>query len=265
MPSETERKPVLTEIRGAVQWITINRAERRNAINAAVTAGIASGISAAMADKTIRAIVLTGAGDKAFCAGGDLQADGEGTPFAIDHADPRHFIVEMFKLAETCPLPIVARVNGHAMAGGLGLLCMCDLAVAAENALFGTPETKIGLFPATILPYMLRVLPRRKLMELCITGETFSAAEALEMGLVNYLAPASSLDEKLDWLLARIVDKSPTAVRLGKRGFQAMQDMPLADAFEYAQLLLPIMSKTEDALEGRRAFVEKRPPLWTGK
>lgn len=263
---EKPRSPtVLIELKGSVQWIAINRPERRNALNEAVVAGIADGIRAAMANPDVRAIVLTGVGDKAFCAGGDLQAEADGTPFRIDHANPRHFIVELFKLVENCSLPIVARVNGHALAGGLGLLCMCDLAVASDGALFGTPETKIGLYPATILAYMLRILPRRKLMELCITGEHFSAAEALDMGLVNYVVPNHQLDVKLDWLLARIVDKSPTAIRLGKQGMHAMQDMPLGDAFEYAQLLLPTMAKTEDAREGMRAFQEKRPPKWTGR
>lgn len=263
--SELRSSTVSVERKGAVQWITIDRPERRNAINEAVMAGIGDGVRAAMADPDVRAIVLTGAGDKAFCAGGDLKPEADGTPFRIDHANPRHFIVELFKLVEDCPLPIVARVNGHALAGGLGLLCMCDLAVAADDALFGTPETKIGLYPATILAYMLRILPRRKLMELCITGEPVNAAAALDMGLVNYAVPREQLDEKLDWLLGRIVDKSPTAVRLGKQALHAMQDMPLREAFEYAQLLLPIMAKTEDAKEGMRAFQEKRPPAWTGR
>ncbi|HYH23085.1 MAG TPA: enoyl-CoA hydratase-related protein [Azospirillum sp.] len=112
---------------------------------------------------------------------------------------------------------------------------------------------------------MQRVLPRRRLMELCITGESFSAAEALEMGLVNYVAPAAELDAKLDWLLGRIVDKSPTAVRLGKQAFHAVQDMNILQALEYAQIMLPGMARTEDAREGFRAFNERRPPTWTGR
>jgi enoyl-CoA hydratase/carnithine racemase len=117
----------------------------------------------------------------------------------------------------------------------------------------------------TILPYMLRILPRRRLLELCITGESITAAEALEMGLVNYVVPAAELDAKLDWLLGRIVDKSPTAIRLGKYAFHAMQDMELRQALAYAQLMLPTMAKTEDSREGFRAFAEKRSPIWPGK
>ena len=133
------------------------------------------------------------------------------------------------------------------------------------SGLFGTPETKIGLFPATILTYMLRILPRRKLMEMCITGEPFSAAEALDMGLVNYVVSAEELDRKVDWLLNRIVDKSPTGVRLGKAGLHAMQDMTMREALEYTQLLLPFMSQSEDAAEGMAAFTDKRAPDWPGR
>lgn len=256
---------VLTEQRGSVQWITINRPERRNAINEDVTTGIAAGIRQAMDNPDCRAIVLTAAGDKAFCAGGDLRPSLDGSPFKPDHSSIKHFVVDLFKVVEDCQLPIIARVNGHALAGGLGLVCMCDLAVASDNALFGTPETKIGLFPATILTYMLRILPRRKLMEMCITGEPFSAAEALDMGLVNYVVPVEELDRKVDWLLNRIVDKSPTGVRLGKAGLHAMQDMTMREALEYTQLLLPFMSQTEDAAEGMAAFTDKRAPDWPGR
>lgn len=258
-------EPVLVERRGAVQWITINRPERRNAINEAVIAAIAGGISAAMADPTARAIVLTGAGRQAFCAGADLKPNVEGAAFDVDFSRPRHYVIDLFKLIEECALPIVARVNGHALAGGLGLLCACDMAVAADDVRFGTPEARVGVFPMMILTYMLRIIPRRKLLEMCITAEHFDAAAALELGLVNYVVPRAELDAKMDWLLARIVDKSPTAIRLGKQAFHAMQDMTLREAFEFAQLMVPVMASTVDAREGMQAFQEKRPPTWSGK
>lgn len=258
-------EPVLVERRGATQWITINREERRNAINETVIAGIADGIRQALAADGVRAIVLTGAGTKAFCAGGDLAPNAEGIPFVVDPSRPRNYVVNLFKLIEDCDLPIIARVNGHALAGGLGLLCACDLAVASDNATFGTPESKIGLYPMMILPYLMRTLSRRRLMEMCITGESLSAAEALEAGLVNYVVPAAELDAKVDWLLNRVVERSPTAVRLGKMSFHAMQDMAMREALEFAQLMLPAMARTEDAREGMRAFQEKRAPQWTGR
>jgi enoyl-CoA hydratase/carnithine racemase len=255
---------VLQERRGAVGWVTINRPERRNALNQEVAEGIAAAIAALEADSACRAIVLTGAGE-AFCAGGDLQADSSGTPFTTDPADGRHFVAGLLRRMEACRLPLIARVNGHAMAGGLGLVCACDLAVAASEARFGTPETRVGLFPMLILPFMLRVLPARKLMELCLTGEPVAAEEALAMGLVNYVVPASELDAKLDWLIGRIGERSPTAVRLGKMGLRALRDMTLEQALEYAQLMLPAMARTRDAAEGFAAFRDKRPPSWTGQ
>jgi enoyl-CoA hydratase/carnithine racemase len=256
---------VLTEKRGLVQWITINRPERRNALNEEVVLVIAEGIRAAIADAGVRAIVLTGAGDQAFCAGADLKSGVAGAAFDIDYSQQRHYVIDLFKLMEDCPLPIVARVNGYALAGGMGLLCACDMAVASTDARFGTPESRIGLFPMMILGYMHRIIPRRKLLEMCITGEQFDAAEALQMGLVNYVVPHAELDARLDWLLARMTDKSPTGIRLGKQGFRAMQDMNLREAFEYAQVMISVMASTQDAREGKLAFQEKRAPVWSGK
>lgn len=263
--SEAHENPVLTARRGAVQWITINRAPRRNALNEPVVRLIDQGIAEAAADSACRAIVLTGAGDQAFCAGADLQKSVQGGAFDVDFSRPRHYIVDLFKRMQDCPLPIVARVNGHAMAGGFGLLCACDLAVAADDIRIGTPEAKVGVTPMMILPFMLRVLPPRRLQEMCITAEPFSAAEALAWGVVNYVVPRGELDAKLDWLLARMLDKSPTAVRLGKQAFNAMRDMALRESLEYAQAMVPVMSSTADAREGMAAFQDKRAPQWPGR
>ena len=255
---------VLVERRGAVQWITINREERRNALNEQVVKAIDAGIAQAMADREVRAIVITGAGDKAFCAGADLAKNVQGGAFAVDFSRPRHYIVDLFKRLQDCTLPVIARVNGHVMAGGFGLLCACDMAVAADDIRIGTTEAKIGVTPMMILPFMLRVLPPRKLQEMCITGEQFSAKEALDWGVVNYAVPRGELDAKVDWLLARVTDKSPTAIRLGKQAFNAMRDMGLRESLEYAQTMVPVMSSTQDAKEGMAAFQEKRAPNFTG-
>jgi len=257
--------PVRCEARGPVFWITIDRAERRNAINDDVANGIADGLRAAEARAGIRAVVLTGAGDKAFCAGGDLQAGPDDSPFESDPARLDNAILDLFRAFEQCGLPTIARVNGHALAGGLGLMCACDLAIAVETATFGVPESGVGLFPMMILPYLLRAMPRRKLLEWCITGARFTAAEALEAELVNRVVPAAELDAELDRLLAVIATRSPTAIRLGKRGLRAIESMTLAQAFEYAGLMLPNMARTEDAREGFRAFREKRTPRFDGR
>ncbi|HEU0196793.1 MAG TPA: enoyl-CoA hydratase-related protein [Nevskiaceae bacterium] len=247
------------------QWITINREARRNALNREVVESIGQAIAAANADRNARAIVITGVGDKAFCAGADLAKNAKGFAFDVDFSRPQHYIVELFKQLEGCNLPVIARVNGHVMAGGFGLLCVCDMAVAADDIRFGTPEAKIGVTPMMILPYMLRVVPPRKLQEMCITGEAFTARELLDWGVVNYVVPRAELDTKVDWLVARIANKSPTSIRLGKQAFHAMRDMTLTQALDFAQTMVPIMSSTEDVHEGLASFQEKRAAHFTGR
>lgn len=265
MPGETVTEPVLIERRGAVQWITINREERRNALNEKVALGIQAGLDAAEADRSVRAVVLTGGGDKAFCAGGDLQLQADGTPFTIEAADPRHYVARLLRRMDACRLPIVARVNGPALAGGFGIMCACDLVVAREDARLGVTEVKVGIFPMMILPYLLRVLSYRRLMELCITGELITAREARAENIVNYAVPYDELDEKLDWLLARVTDKSPTGIRLGKQALAKIREMSTDAALEYAQFMLANMTRTKDAREGMLAFNEKRAPNWTAE
>lgn len=255
----------MVEKRGPVRWITLNRPERRNAINAEVIGIVREAVATAPQDSDLRAIVLTGAGEKAFCAGADLGPTVQGGAFDIDYSHPRHYVVDLLRVMEACTLPIVARANGHALAGGFGILCACDFAIGVDDARFGTPESGIGVAPMMILGHLMRVLPRRKALELCITGELVTAAQALEMGALSYVVPRAELDAKVEWLLGRIVDKSPSAIRLFKQGFHAMQDMSLPEALEYAQLMIAMMTSTQDAREGRLAFQEKRPPRWTGR
>ena len=256
---------VRVEREPAVTTITIDRHERRNALNEEVAQGIVAAIDAAEADPACRAIVLTGAGDRAFCAGGDLQHGADGTPFTIDAADPRHYVVRLLKRMDACRLPLIARVNGAALAGGLGLVCACDVVVAQENALFGVTEVKVGLFPMMILPYLLRSIPYKRMMELCLTGEPITAAQARAEGLVNHVAPLGELDARTDWLVSRIVDKSPTGIRLGKQALAKIRDMSTDCALEYAQFMLANMARTQDVAEGFAAFNEKRKPNWTGR
>lgn len=256
---------VATTRNGAVLTITITREERRNALNDRVAAGIMAGLDAAEADPGVRAVVLTGAGDKAFCAGGDLQPAADGAPFSLDAADPRHYLAALFQRMNGYRLPLIARLNGHALAGGFGLACGCDLVVARDDALLGVSEVKVGLFPMMILPFLLRNTPNRVLMEMCLTGEPITAAEARLHGIVNYAVPAADLDSRLDWLVARVIDKSPTGIRLGKQSLAKVREMSFDAALEYAPFMLANMARTEDAREGFRAFAEKRTPNWTGR
>jgi enoyl-CoA hydratase/carnithine racemase len=251
--------------RDAALEIAINREERRNALNERVANGIFDALDAAEADRNIRAVILTGAGEKAFCAGGDMQPSVDGSPFTLDVADPRHYVARLLRRMDACRLPLIARVNGHALGGGFGLVCACDLVVAREDALLGTTEVKVGLFPLMILPYILRVVPHRVMMEMCLTGELLRAGDDVARPIVNYAVPTPELDAKLDWLLTRLVDKSPTGIRLGKQTLSRVREMSTDHALEYAQFMLANLARTQDAKEGFAAFVQKRPPLWTGE
>ncbi|HYA73488.1 MAG TPA: enoyl-CoA hydratase/isomerase family protein [Roseiarcus sp.] len=253
---------VRIEKRGAALWIVIDRPERRNALNAGVVAGIVEGYRAAEADADVRAIVLTGAGDKAFCAGADLQAGGS---FAFDFSRPNSDYADMLRLARSAAKPSLARVNGACMAGGMGLLAMTDMAVAADDAAFGLPEVKVGLFPLQVLSLLQRIAPPRLIAEWAITGESFDASAAREAGLVNHVVPAAELDAKVDWLIQRIADKSPTAIRRGKYALRAIASMSLEESLAFMESQLPLLAMTEDAKEGLSAFAQKRKPNWPGR
>ncbi len=256
---------IATESRGVARIVIIDRPEQGNALNEAVARGVIAALDAAEADPACRAVVLTGRGDRVFCAGGDLKSTGGDAPFDVDPSDPRNFIVALLRRIAECRLPIIARVNGHAVAGGLGLVCACDLAVASDRARFGVPEVGIGTFPMMILPFLARVLPARALMELCLTGDLIGADDARACGLVNRVVPPGELDAATDALIARLASRSPTAVRLGKQGAHAMRDMALDEALEYAQVMVALMVQTRDSTEGIAAFRARRPPEWTGR
>ena len=254
---------VLLEKRGAVQWIIINREERRNAMNDAVMDGIGAGLTAASNDPAIRAVVLTGAGDRAFCAGADLSASAGS--FKYDYSRVGLPFVKLMKQARDLTLPLIARVNGHAMAGGLGLLGMCDMAIGASTARFGMPEVKVGVFPMQIMAVLQRLIPSRKLYEMALTGEPIDAAEALELGLLNYVVPPAELDAKLEWLLNRLLDKSPTAIRRGKYAMRQTEALDFDHSAVFMEGQIGILALTEDAEEGLKAFNEKRAPNWPGR
>jgi methylglutaconyl-CoA hydratase len=254
---------VVIEKRGMVQWITINREARRNAINDSVTDAIAGGLAEASADPDVRVVVLTGAGDKAFCAGADLSANSRS--FKYDYSKVGLSFVKLMKQARDLTLPLIARVNGHAMAGGLGLIGMCDMAIAVDSARFGMPEVKIGIFPMQIMAVLQRLIPPRKLYEMALTGEPITAAEALDIGLLNYVVPAAGLDAKLDWLVSRLLDKSPTAIKRGKYAMRITEQLNFDQAAVFMEAQIGTLALTEDAAEGRSAFIEKRPPVWPGR
>jgi enoyl-CoA hydratase/carnithine racemase len=259
----TDTSAVVLEKRGQAFWITINRPDKRNAINADVVAGIARGYREAHDDPEVRVIVLTGAGDKAFCAGADLQRTS--AAFASDFSRPNVDYADLLRLAQNATKPAIARVAGVCMAGGMGLLCMTDLAIAADHVVFGLPEVKVGVFPMQVMSLLQMIAPRRLIHEWALTGEPFDAAAAQAAGLLNYVVPAAELDAKVDWLIGRIVDKSPTAIRRGKYAMRAIAAMSFDESIAYTESQIALLAMTEDAKEGLQAFAEKRKPVWPGR
>jgi len=251
---------LVVELRGTVLWLTITREERRNAMSHGVLAGMAQSITQAQSDRSVRAIVVTGAGSKAFCAGADLQS---AQAFTTDYSEPHGHLAQLLRVAKASYVPLIARVNGACMAGGMGLLAMCDLAVASSHAIFGLPEVKVGVFPAQVLSVLQHLIPRRTLVEMCITGEPISSAQALEYGLVNYVD--DDVDAKLAWLLARMLDKSPAAVRRGLYTMKKVEAMAFEESMAFTESQIALFTLTEDAREGQKAFQEKRKPVWAGK
>jgi enoyl-CoA hydratase/carnithine racemase len=248
------------EQRGPVLWLTIQREARRNAVSHGVLAAMARAIDDAQSQRALRAIVITGAGDKAFCAGADLQAD---QAFTTDYSEPQGHVARELRAAQASTVPLIARVNGACMAGGMGLLAMCNLAVAARHAVFGLPEVKVGIFPAQVLSVLQHQIPRRKLAELCLTGEPLDSAQALEYGLVNYVD--DDVDARLQWLLERLLDKSPAAIRRGLYTMKKIESMAFEEAMSFTESQIALFTLTEDAKEGQLAFKEKRKPVWPGR
>lgn len=253
---------LLIERRGQALWLTIQREDRRNAINAAVLEALTTALTDASRDTSVRAVVLTGTGTRAFCAGADLQT---GQSFRFDYSQPHQALADLFRQARRCTVPLIARVNGACMAGGMGLLAMCDLAVASRSAMFGLPEVKVGVFPAQVLAVLQHQLPRRVLNELCLTGEPMSAERALAAGLVNEVAEPEALDGAVDALLARLLDKSPSAIRRGLYTLKQVESLSFEQAMAFTESQIGLFSLTEDAQEGQAAFREKRTPNWTGR
>jgi len=260
MADPADRPEIRTERRGASLWIWIDREARRNAINKAVIAGIAAAIGEVQEDEAVRGIVLTGAGRKAFCAGADLT-DGTAT-FTLGLDEPTTDFGRLARLVRNLGIPIVGRINGDCVAGGMGLMSLCDLIVAADHARFGLPEAKVGVFPMQVLVFLRSMIGARHINELCLTGELIDAARAREIGIANYVVPFEQLDARVDALISKLGDMSPVALRRGKFAIAAMENMAFAEALAFAETLISVTALTADAAEGLAAFNERRPPRW---
>jgi enoyl-CoA hydratase/carnithine racemase len=244
--------------------LTIDRPQVRNALGADTIVELLAALERADADPEVRAIVLTGAGEKVFCAGGDLSSMAPPDGFLSGHEGRARYGQLLTALSRTAK-PTVARVNGHAMAGGLGLVLGCDFAVMAEEAELGLPEVDRGLFPMMVTALLQRHLGRKRALELLLLGGRINAATALAWGLCNRTAPRAGLDAAVEALTAQLVNKSPAVMRLGRRAYFAAEDLALGQALEHLNAQLSMNLMLEDAAEGVSAFLQKRAPDWKGK
>ncbi len=246
---------------GPVARLTLDRPEQRNALSTQAIREIGEGLARAEADAAVRAVVLTGGGDKVFCAGGDLSTLGGDGGFLGGH-DSRRGYGLLLKRIQDCQKPTIARVNGHALAGGLGLVLACDLAVAADTAGLGLPEIDRGLFPMQVLALLQRHVGRKQAAWLTLSGTRLSAAEALALGLVNRVVAAAQLDAAVAEVAQKVAGKSLATLALGKRALATAEDLPLPAALEHLASQLSLNVLLEDASEGVAAFLEKREPHW---
>ena len=254
-----EEGPVRSQVEDGQALLTIDRPAARNALSPEVVQGLRAALARAEADPSVRAVVLTGAGDRVFSAGGDLAATPNG--YLAGHALRREYGALLEALSAS-PLPTIARVNGHALGGGLGLVLACDLAVAVDSAELGTPETDVGLFPMMVLAWLQRHLGRKRALELVLTGDRLRAEEALRWGLVNRVVPRDELDAATRTLAARLAGKSRAILALGKSAFRTAEDLPLPQAVDFLAGQLSLNLGAEDAAEGVAAFLERRAPAW---
>lgn len=250
---------ILVDTTGPIARITLNRPDKRNPIGPATCGELVHALAAIKADAAARVVVLTGAGP-AFSAGGDLAQ--MKTP---DGGVPPASLVDLFLAMHDLGKPIIAMVNGPALAGGLGLMVACDLVIAADTAVFGTTEIGVGLWPMMITAEITRSVGRKKTLEMMLTGMKMSATDALACGLVNRVVPAAELEAATLTLAGEIAERSPAAVALGLHAFYRSQDMELEPQLRYLQAELGRVLALEDAAEGIAAFLGKRKPVWKGR
>jgi enoyl-CoA hydratase len=259
-----ELAEVLVEARGSIATVTLNRPEQRNPLSASMMRDLRAALDWCKRTSEVAVVVLTGAGDRAFCAGADLGGF-SGTESTLELHHGRHAVVDLFVEMAELGKPILGRMNGHALAGGFGLACACDLLVAVDTATFGTPEINVGVWPMMIQAVLSRTVPRKVLLEMVMLGDRWTATQLQQYGVVNRVVPAERLDEETQRLAASLAQKSTAIMRLGRDSFYAQQDMDFQAALQYLQSLVTLVTLTEDSAEGRKAFFEKRPPNYKGR
>jgi enoyl-CoA hydratase/carnithine racemase len=257
---EMEDRHLLYRVEEGVGHITINREQQRNAITPEALAAFHEYLDEAEKDEQVRALLVTGAGEKAFCTGAQLSSG-----VTTEGKDVFASYASLLNRIASFPKPSVARVKGFCLAGGMGFMLACDIVIASDDSKFGTPEVNVGLWPMMIGALIFRNVLQKKAMEMILLGERLTAQEALAMGLITRVVPAGDLDGEVKKVLAGLTSKSPIGMRIGKQAFYAMANLPLQEALHFLSERLKEVVSTEDAKEGITAFIEKRQPNFTGK
>lgn len=254
---------VLVSERDHIATVTLNRPDQRNPLSATMLRDLGSAFTWCKQESDVRVVILTGAG-RVFCAGADLASfDGEMSP--MEKFRSRDLFVELFVLMSELGKPIVGRINGHALAGGFGLACSCDILVAIDTATFGTPEINVGIWPMMIQAILSRSIPRKVLLEMEMLGDRWTASQLQTLGVVNRVVPHEQLDSTVNEIAEALSKKSPVAMRLGRDSFYRQQDMDFRAAMHYLHGQFLLVSQTEDSREGIKAFFDKREPDFKGR
>jgi enoyl-CoA hydratase/carnithine racemase len=259
-----EEKDLIYKVKNSVAWMTINRMPQRNAISVQALDLFLDSLDQAKADSDVRAVCITGSGDKAFCSGADLGNSMQNEDKQSVQESFRKYSDLLYKLS-VFPKPTVAKINGYCLAGGTGFMLASDIVIARSETKFGTPEVNVGLFPMMIGALIFRNVPRKKAMEMILLGEKISANQALDMGMLTRIVPYEQLDYEVDQVLIKLCEKSPLSIKMGKQAFIEAEQKPLKDAIDYLSQKLFEVASTEDAVEGICAFLEKRSPVFKGK
>lgn len=250
------------ELSRRVLWVTLNRPEARNALTWGMIEGLRQAFVDVRGDERVGSVVLRGAGDRAFSAGADLSGMTGGS--ALDMHEARGRLPALFEAMWACGTPTVASVHGYCLAGGLGVALACDLVVASENAVFGTPEINVGLWPYIISVPLLRSMPPKRALELMMTGRRIDAAEADRFGFLARVVAVDELEPTTADMAASLASAPSGVMALGRDSFYRVVDASSADALAHLQAMLSLGSSLDDASEGTAAFLEKRQPKWSG-
>ena len=247
---------------GVVARVALNRPDVRNAFNDRMLSDLRETFARIRDDDGVRVVVLTGEG-KCFCAGADLHWMKRVLDYSYEANYEDSFnLAQMLREVHTCPKPVVGRINGAAIGGGTGLVAVCDIAVASEDAIFAFTETKLGLTPAAISPYLLKRMGEKNLREYFLTGERFSASRAAEMGLINAVVPAGELDAAVDAKIELILTGGPMALAASKELIDDVAERSLDQNGPYTADVIARLRTSEEGQEGMNAFLEKRKPRW---